>query len=111
MTKLRPECSSSHEAAIPNDTALYLILDSVAHRKELIFGKLGDNHGGYCAIGAFWADHPGASLCSSLIDEVALVNDSVPQSATPRERWKKVNSWLRWKIRVLAGSGDPRKAK
>lgn len=37
-----------------------------------------------------------------LSDEVATINDSIPASATPQERWKKVNSWLRWKLRVLA---------
>jgi len=33
-----------------------------------------------------------------LVDEVAAVNDSLPASATPKQRWKKVNEWLRSKI-------------
>jgi len=58
-------------------------------------------------MGAFWADNPGTVLHSNLIDEVAAVNDSVPPSATPHERWKKVNSWLRFKIASLAKRGQP----
>lgn len=103
MTKLRPECSSSKEPALSDDTALFLIRESVAKRRSLIHGKLHDGSGHHCAIGAFWADNPKTTLHSSLIDEVAAVNDSVPPTATPHERWKKVNSWLRWKINVLAG--------
>jgi hypothetical protein len=104
MTKLRAgECHDAKGDALPDDTALFLIQNSVAKRRELIFGHLRDGYGGYCAIGAFWEDNPKAILNSSLIDEVAAVNDSVPPSSTPKERWKKVNSWLRFKIAILAG--------
>jgi hypothetical protein len=103
MTTLRPECKSSNQPALDDSTALYLIRDSVAKRRSLIHGKLHDGKGHHCAIGAFWTDNPKAALRSELIEEVAAVNDSVPKSATPRERWKKVNSWLRWKLKVLAG--------
>jgi hypothetical protein len=91
----------SKEDALPNDTALFLIRDSVARRRELIYGQLDDGYGNHCAIGAFWADNPRTTLNSALIDEVAAVNDSVPPSATAKERWKKVNSWLRFKIATL----------
>ena len=102
MSNFRPECGTSREPAMPDDTALYLIRDAVARRHALIHGRLRDGRGGHCAIGAFWADNPNTTLRSSLIDEVAAVNDSIPLTATPQARWKKVNSWLRWKIRVLA---------
>lgn len=101
MSTLRPECVTSSDQAIPNDTALFLIRDSVAKRRSLIFGKLHDGYGKHCAIGAFWADNPGVTLNYSLIDEVASVNDSLPETATPQQRWKKVNSWLRFKIASL----------
>ena len=103
MSSLRPECRSSSKPALDDDTALYLIRDSVAKRRGLIHGKLHDGRGRHCAIGAFWTDNPGATLRSSLIDEVASVNDSIPPTATPSQRWKKVNGWLRWKLKVLAG--------
>ena len=102
MSKLRPECKTSNEEALPDDTALFLIRNSVAKRRSLIFGKLHNTDGQHCAIGAFWADNPGVTLHSSLIDEVATVNDSIPPTATAHERWKKVNSWLRFKISTLA---------
>ncbi len=101
MSKFRPECSDSTKTALPDDTALFLIRESVAKRRCLIWGKLHDGHGNHCAIGAFWEDNPRTTLHSSLIDEVAAVNDSVPPSATPQERWKKVNSWLRFKIAAI----------
>jgi hypothetical protein len=106
MSKLRPECinaGSDASPVLPYDTALFLIRESVARRRSLIWGRLHNPSGEHCAIGAFWADNPHAVLNSSLIDEVAAVNDSVPPSATPHERWKKVNSWLRFKISALAG--------
>ena len=42
------------------------------------------------------------TLKSSLIDEVAAVNDSLGPGASAKERWKKVNEWLRFKIAKLA---------
>lgn len=103
MSKRRPECGNSNRPALPDDTALYLIRDAVAKRRSLIYGRLDDERGRHCAVGCFFADHPDAVLHSTLIDEVAAVNDSVPPSATPYERWRKVNAWLRWKLKVLAG--------
>lgn len=102
MSKYRPECSNTNRDAIPDDTALFLIRDSVAKRRSLIFGRLHDGHGGHCAIGCFWADNPNAVLNNSLIDEIAAVNDSISERASPQTRWKKVHSWLRFKIRSMA---------
>ena len=106
MSKFRPESSNSKEPALSDSTALYMIRESVARRKELIYGRLDDGFGGHCAIGCFWQDNPKVTLNSRLIDEVAAVNDSIPPTATAHERWKKVNSWIRWKIRVLANTKD-----
>jgi hypothetical protein len=104
MSKLRPECvTSTRGVSLPRDTALFLIRDSVAKRRELIYGKLHDGLGNHCAMGAFWTDNPRALVGSDIVDEVAAVNDSVPPSATAKERWKKVNEWLRFKIAALSG--------
>lgn len=101
MSKLRPECSNSTAPAMSDETALFLIRDSVARRRSLIHGKLHAD-GLHCAIGSFWQDNPGVTLHSALIDEVAAVNDSLGPKATPHQRWKKVNEWLRFKIARLA---------
>lgn len=106
MSKLRPECSPNpHSKAtfVPDDTALFLIKQSIESRRVLIHGRLHDGLGNHCAIGCFWADNPKTSLNEALIDEVAAVNDSIPPTASAQERWKKVRSWLRWKIKVLSG--------
>lgn len=110
MSKLRPECGKpgpNDSSALSDETALFLIRDSVARRRSLIHGKLHDGMGNHCAIGAFWDDNPNTVLHTRLVDEVAAVNDSVPKTATVHQRWKKVNEWLRFKIAALAG----RKAK
>lgn len=100
-SKLRPECGSGNGVALPEDTALFLIRDAVARRRVLIGGRLHDGKGHHCAMGAFWEDNPKLTVSWKLLEEVAAVNDSVPASATPQERWKKVNSWLRFKIKAL----------
>jgi hypothetical protein len=103
MSKMRPECRTTTSGnAIPDDTALFLIQTAVARRKSLIYGRLHDGYGEHCAIGAFWEDNPNVILHSSLVDEVATVNDSLPLTATPKERWETVNSWLRFKIASLS---------
>lgn len=102
MSKLRPECNDSRDPAMPDATALFLIRDSVRRRRSLIRGRLNGPNGSHCAIGCFWADNPSVTLRSSLIDEVAAVNDSLPPSATPHQRWRKVNEWLRFRVATLA---------
>ena len=103
MSKLRPECGSSTKPSLPRETLLFLIGKSVARRRELIYGRLHGPSDGHCAMGAFWADNPKLSVPDDLVDEVAAVNDSVPPTSTPKERWKVVNSWLRFKLRALTG--------
>ena len=103
MKTLRPECIDSPPGSrsLPSDTALYLIRDSVARRRTLIYGRLHDGRGRHCALGCFWTDNPNLSLSADLVEEVAAINDSLPFSASRQERWKKVMGWLRWKMKVL----------
>jgi hypothetical protein len=89
--------------ALSRETTLFLLRDSIDRRRGLIHGRLHDGRGGHCALGCFWADNPKATLKNDLIDEVAAVNDSLGVDATPRQRWLKVRSWLRFKLCALAG--------
>lgn len=109
MSNLRPELATSNRTAIADDTALFLIRDAVARRDALAYGAI--RRGGlFCAIGCVFEDNPKLVLNSTLIDEVATVNDSVGPESTPKQRWKKVDQWLRWKLRVLATT-PPRKVR
>lgn len=103
MANLRPECSTTTAPAIPDADALYMIRDSVRKRGALIHGRLHDGKGNHCAIGAFFTDNPDAALHSSLIDEVAAYNDSIPATASAKTRKRKVLQFLNFKLRVLAG--------
>ena len=102
MSRLRPETCAADGPALPDDTALFLVRHAVECQRELIHGRLHDGRGLHCAVGALWATNPNLVLHTALVDEIAAVNDSVPPTATPRERWLKVRSWLRWKLRVMA---------
>lgn len=75
------------------------LLDATARRRALAYGVLNDPATGRCcAMGAFWDDNPGASVETALVDEVAGVNDSVPESATDFERWQHVRRWIKSKV-------------
>lgn len=104
MSKLRPECGTGgpNTKSLPDSTALFLIAESVNRRRSLIYGHLDDGHGKHCALGCFWEDNPKMYINETLVDEVAAVNDSVPKTASPKERWKTVQRWLRFKLSSLA---------
>lgn len=102
MSKLRPECRTSTKTAMANVKVYYLLRMSLRKRRSLIHGRLDDDRGRHCAMGAFWADHPHVAVYSSIVDEVAAVNDSVPK-ATPFKRWCVVNEWLKLKLKNLGG--------
>lgn len=97
MSKLRPECGTTTKPAIGYRTALTRIYWAVKSRRSLIHGKLHDDNGRHCAIGAFWTDNSDV-LPGGLVDEVAAVNDSIPPTALPSERRRHVLKWLEWKL-------------
>ena len=66
--------------------------------------KLGTDHGAHCAIGSFFAVNPKIALYAEFIDEVAAVNDSVPQFSC-RQRKLMVERWLKWKLKQLGMPG------
>lgn len=101
MSTLRPECKDSVKPiTYGRDYALRKIYDAVRKRRSLAYGKLHAADGKHCAMGCFWEDHFGAVLDASLVEEVASVNDSVPPTATPKERRKHVLRWLEHKLGI-----------
>jgi len=104
MSRLRPELhDTSKPVTVTNGTAYYAILGAVDGQHGLCHGKLNDR-GMYCAIGSYFSIHPRDVLPTSLIDEVAAVNDSVPHT-TPKQRKRFVERWLRWKLTQLGLPG------
>lgn len=82
-----------------NGTAYLLIANAIKGRDGLIHGKLHEQ-GEHCAIGSYFETHAHTALPSDIVDEVAAVNDSVP-NATPKQRKRTVLKWLRWKLNQL----------
>lgn len=103
--KMRPETRDAPSwKTAPNYTdALYMIRDAVRRRDRLIYGKLNRPDGQHCAIGSFFADNPKLALQTSVIDEVAAYNDSIPPTASEKTRKRKVLEWLNFKLSALGG--------
>lgn len=105
MSKLRPETSPSKndgQYCPTNGTAYLMIYNAVKSKDALIAGRL-HAYGESCAIGSFWDVNPKCSLHSTLIDEVAAVNDSFSGSA--KQRRTMVMRWLRWKLNKVGMPG------
>ena len=110
-SKLRPETSTCNDGSYcpENGTAYLMIYNAVKSKNALISGKL-HAHGESCAIGSFWDVNPELALKHTLIDEVAAVNDSVP-NASAKQRRLVVLRWLRWKLSQAGMPGFERCAK
>lgn len=98
MSKLRPTLGNARPGSYspPRDTALLLIHNAVKDGTGLIHGTLHKN-GESCAVGRYFDVHDDYALKSDLIDEVAAINDSVP-NLTTKQRRAYVLRWLRWKL-------------
>lgn len=102
MSQLRPTLVSgtSADPCMRNGTAFLLIYRAVKDAPGLIHGRLDGATGEHCALGHYFERHRNTCLPTSLIDEVAAVNDSVPHT-TPRQRKLYVLRWLRWQLKRL----------
>lgn len=105
MSKLRPELIEGKlsDPTPSNGTAYLMILNAVESRRGLIAGRLHIG-GEHCAIGAYFHVNKGTALPSPLIDEVAMVNDSIV-NVTPFRRRQMMRRWLRWKLACLGMPG------
>ncbi len=103
-SRLRPETQSAPGSFAPKGaTAYYAIYGAVQAEAGLIHGRLDNDDGEHCAVGAYF-DHTKQALGTDIIDEVATVNDSVP-TFTPKQRKAFVVKWLRWRLTQLGMTG------
>ena len=99
MARLRPTLTDSTDPATPcmkGGTAYLLIYRAIKDERVLVHGKLHEGSNS-CAIGSYFNRHEKTCLPSALIDEVAAINDSVPQQ-TGVQRRKTVLKWLEWRM-------------
>lgn len=108
-SRLRPETTTAEKGkpAPIGGTAYLMIYNAVRHQDGLAHGKLHDGNGAHCAIGSFFETNPKAAIGFDLIDEVAMVNDSMPY-ATMRQRKLHVLRWLRWRLQQVGMPGFER---
>lgn len=106
MSTLRPTLRDADPATpiMVNGTAYLMILQSISDTDGLIHGRLINGSDGHCAIGHYFRVNCHTALQPRLIDEVAAVNDSVP-NLTPRQRKFYVMRWLRWRLTQLGMCG------
>jgi hypothetical protein len=111
MSKMRPELSDGKfsDPTPSGGTAYLMILNAIESRKGLIAGSL-QAYGEYCSIGAYFHVNPRTALPSHIIDEVAMVNDSIV-GVTARQRKVRMKRWLRWKLMSLGMPMPGRRAK
>lgn len=105
MSKLRPGLvDAKPDTPSPKGATAYLLIHAAVEQASgLIHGKLDDEADcEHCAVGCYFAVEGAGkrALYSAIIDEVALVNDSVP-TYTKAERRAFVLKWLRWKLAQL----------
>lgn len=105
MSKLRPELIDGKwgDPMPKNGTAYLMILNAVESRRGLIAGRL-ESFGEYCAIGAYFHVNKGSALPNEIVDEVAMVNDSLV-NVTKFQRRQTMRRWLQWKLACLGMPG------
>lgn len=110
MSKLRPTLINgySDQPCPTGGTAYFMILAAVRQEPGLVHGKLHDGARS-CALGSYFNINQNTCLPWDIIDEVALVNDSMP-TLTPLQRKRRMLQWLRWKLSTLGmtGLGKPK---
>lgn len=105
MSRLRETRPARPGTYAPKGATAYLMIYNALRAQDgLIHGKLDNNIGEHCAIGWYFEVNDKTALDLDLIDEVAAVNDSMPD-ATKRQRRNMVARWLRWKLTQLGMPG------
>lgn len=109
MSNIRPELKSANknDPCLHGGTAYFAIYNAVKAQTGLIHGKLDGPYGEHCAIGSYFALPKHVCLPTALIDEVAAVNDSMP-NLSAKLRKREVLRWLRWKLAEIKMPGFER---
>lgn len=106
-SELRPELVGSESASgyykPAGGTAYLMIYNAVKSKDKLIHGRMHAN-GESCALGSYWDVNKKCTLGWDVINEIAAVNDSVP-NATPKQRRAYVLRWLGWKLAQVGMPG------
>ena len=102
MSKLRPTLTTRLTLTIgycPSGGTLYLLIyrSIIGKGGGLLHGKLRNHRGQACSVGRYFNDHPGTTLPTRVVDEVASVNDSMP-TKTMAQRKRAMLRWLRWRM-------------
>lgn len=106
MSQLRPEIitAKSDEPCLHGGSAYFAVYNAVQEQCGLIHGRLDNSQGEHCAIGSYFAIKKHVALPMDIIDEIAAVNDSMP-NASNRQRKLQMVRWLRWKLGTLGMPG------
>jgi hypothetical protein len=104
MSDLRRECYTytGPKDALSRHASLLLLREALLNKKGLIAGRLRDAKGQTCAIGALWDSNPEAVIKSSVFNEIAIINDSLPPRTSRASRLEFVRKWVEKKILALA---------
>ena len=92
MSSLRPTLVNTIKPGLNYYGTYFRVLQAVRCRRSLIHGRLNDDRGGVCAIGAYFQE-TNVPVSSMAIEEIAAYNDSFPR-LSPHMRWKRVKEWL-----------------
>jgi hypothetical protein len=109
MSRLRSTVPST-KAAPSNGTAYLMAYNAVKSSPGLIHGALDGPKGSHCAIGWMFAKN-NIALYDSFVDEVAMVNDSVPPALSVKTRRRVVLRWLEWKLKQIGMPGFEKAAQ
>ena len=106
MSDIRPTLVDGRGPCLTNGSAYLAVYNAVKAAPGLLHGHLDGRRadGEHCAIGWYFALPSHICLPNAFIDEVAVMNDSVP-AASPRQRRLMMLRWLRWKLAQVGMPG------
>lgn len=100
-SKLRAgQLFGSFKPGITEQELLKQLSVSLKKRRALAFGQI-DIGKSHCAMGCFFADNDNVAVPNALIDQVAAVNDAVPDELGNKVRMQIVRNWVSNRAKAL----------